>query len=153
MSEDRNHELQTIPSFFGQVISRDNLISLNQLCNDVSSDRFNILVMGELTYGTGNLITGKRLKNIFSRLGYKTFMYNVKYINECSAGEEDRYLDKLKNLIINEQIHMIVGIHLWRSGRVINLLREKCKLKIPNVLIVSGTDANVFINVSIILIT
>jgi hypothetical protein len=146
--------MNMIPLFFDGLLSKDQLISFQELSDERVSGQFNILIMGELTYGTGNLITGKRLKNIFSKLDFSVFSYNVQYINSClNEEEEDDYLEKLYKSLINKKIHMIVGIHLWRSGRVINLIREKLKLKIPNVLIVSGTDANVFINVNFLLIS
>jgi hypothetical protein len=126
---------------------RVDLISYQQLENERTNKSFNVLIMGELTYGTGNLITGKRLRNIFDKLGYNVFMYNVKYINESE--DIDTYLNRIKHLLINNRIHLIVGIHLWRSGRVISLIREKLNFKIPSILVVSGTDANVFINVTI----
>jgi hypothetical protein len=102
--------------------------------------------MGDLTYGTGNMITARRLKNIISNMGYTTYLYNVKYINESSPEQQNLILDRLLNLLLNKKIHFIIGIHLWRSGRVLNILKKK-NFMLPYCLLVSGTDANIFLEV------
>ena len=146
MSTDRIHEMEQIKLLFQKnILTHENITSFSNIQN--KTNKKNILIIGELTYGTGNLITGKRLKKIISELGYNTFIYNVKYINESKDLDEIKYIEKLENFLIKKQIHLIFGIHIWRSGKVLNFLYSRKKLKIPYCLIVSGTDANVFIYV------
>lgn len=148
MSTDRDHEMKQIEQIFEEgIIRKDQLISFSDLENE--SDRYNILIMGDLTYGTGNLITARRLRDIMSNMGYNCYLYNVKYCNDANPGEQMRYLDRLAKMLKNKKIHLIFGIHLWRTGRILNMLNDRNNVKLPYCLIVSGTDANIFIEVKI----
>jgi len=75
----------------------------------------NILILGDITYGTGNLITAQRMKRIFNKLGYNSFLFNIRYL---LSGENKDYT-LLKKFIKNKNIGLIVGINIWRSGKII----------------------------------
>lgn len=81
----------------------------------------NILILGDLTYGTGNLITAQRLKKVFDKLGHKSFIYNIRYL---LSGESNDF-ENLQKFVLNKKIGLIVGINIWRSGKIIfDLLHE-----------------------------
>lgn len=79
-------------------------------------ERKNILILGDITYGTGNLITAQRLRKIFKDLGYNSFFYNTRFL---LSGENNDY-EKLKKFIFNKHISLIVGINVWRAGKIIH---------------------------------
>lgn len=147
MSSDRLHEKNTIESFFKN--ERYNLSSFSKM-SIKHSDTFNILILGDLTYGTGNSISAKRLKKIFTILNYPTYIFNVKYLNSFE-NHNDIDVTNLENFIISKRINLIVGINLWRAGRIINCLMKKSLneifIELKYFIILAGTDANIFINV------
>ena len=75
----------------------------------------NILLIGDFTYGTGNLITAQRIKKIFNELGYNVFIYSIQYL---LSGENESNIF-LKKFLLKNQISLIVGINVWRSGKII----------------------------------
>jgi hypothetical protein len=85
----------------------------------------NILILGDITYGTGNLITAQRLKKIYKDLGYNSFFYNVRFL----LSEENNDYNQLKKFILNKRIGLIVGINIWRAGKIIYDLLHKCNSK------------------------
>ncbi len=85
----------------------------------------NILIMGDITYGTGNLITAQRLKKIFKDLGLNSFFYNIRYL----LSKENTDYDLLKKFILNKRIELVVGINVWRAGKIIYDLMHECKIK------------------------
>jgi len=86
----------------------------------------NILLIGDFTYGTGNLITAQRLKKILNDLGYNIFVYNIKYL----LSGENNSNDFLKKLLVKNNINLIIGINVWRSGKIIyDLLNESTEKK------------------------
>jgi len=86
----------------------------------------NILLIGDFTYGTGNLITAQRLKKILNDLGYNIFVYNIKYL----LSGENNSNDFLKKLLVKNNINLIIGINVWRSGKIIyDLLNEATEKK------------------------
>ena len=90
-------------------------------------NKHNILILGDITYGTGNLITAQRLKKIFDNLGYRSFYYNIRYL---LSGENNNY-DNLKKFILNKKISLVVGINIWRAGKIIyDLFNDENKSKI-----------------------
>jgi hypothetical protein len=126
------------------------LSSFRQLNSHSFDDREkNILILCDLTYGTGNAISALRYCKILSESNYVPFLHNVKYINSYKEEtvEFRNSLNILKNVIKYKKINLILGLNIWRSGRIINILRKDDKNyeKIPYALIVSGTDANHFI--------
>ncbi len=147
MSRDRLHEKETIESYFKKNIH--NLKPFSSIATDCG-DKLNILILGDLTYGTGNSITAKRLKKIFNGLGYNTYLFNVKYLNTFE-NTKDVEVMSLINFILSKKIHLIVGINLWRAGRIIHSLKKSTQKEIfidlKYLIILSGTDANIFINV------
>jgi predicted glycoside hydrolase/deacetylase ChbG (UPF0249 family) len=138
-----------------RLLEKENLKLLNNIqiekisFNDLklkNEEKFRILILGDFTFGTGNSITAIRLQNIFKKLKFSVFLYNIKFINNSPETEIEN-IKNLEKFIINKKINFIVGIHLWRSGKIINRLRNENKyLKIPYILIVAGTDANSFID-------
>lgn len=87
-------------------------------------DKINILIIGDFTYGTGNLITAQRMRKIFEDLNYKTFFYNIKYLLSV---ERDNF-NHLKRFIVNKKIRLIIGINVWRSGKIIYQLLNDNKI-------------------------
>jgi hypothetical protein len=145
-SEDREHEMIQIQKFFEEeIITKDQLVTFRDI--EIQCNTYNIMIMGDLTYGTGNMITAKRLKSMFSDMGYTVYLYNVKYSNESSKEEEMIYINRLLNFMLRKKIHIVFGIHLWRSGRILNILREKKGFQVPYCLLIAGTDANLFTEV------
>lgn len=159
-SNDRIHEKKILEKYFIHKREKEQINFVNfldltesyfQVKNDIiitNNNKQNILLIGDFTFGTGNSTTAIRLQSIFQKLEYNVFLYNIKYINNDSK-LEDRFYKSLQKFIINKKINLIIGIHLWRSGRVLNKLRklkENFLISSPYILIVSGTDANDFIN-------
>lgn len=85
----------------------------------------NILILGDITYGTGNLITAQRLKKIFKDLGNNSFFYNIRYL----LSKESEDYEQLKKFILNKRISLVVGINIWRAGKIIYDLMQECKIK------------------------
>ncbi len=147
MSRERLHEKETIENYFKRNIHY--IKPFSSITSDCE-DKLNILILGDLTYGTGNCITAKRLKKIFNGLGYNTYLFNVKCLNSFENTKEIE-VESLINFILSKRIHLIVGINLWRAGRIIYTLKKTTEKEIfidlKYLMILSGTDANLFINV------
>jgi len=154
-SQDRIHEKETMEMIFSNLNSaRDNIYNFElknyyDLPSKTNIDKYNILIIGNLTYGTGNYITALRLRKFMKDLNYNSYLYNIKNINQAE-NEKIQYqlMKKLELFIIKNKIHLIIGIHILRSGSVLSLLNKNKDflLKIPYCLITAGTDANEFIN-------
>jgi predicted glycoside hydrolase/deacetylase ChbG (UPF0249 family) len=142
VSQDRVYEKNFLLNY--QRFNNYNFCNFLDLPFKTTTNLFNILIIGDFTYGTGNSITAIRIQKILQSLNCNAFLYNSSYINK--KFKDENCLKYLTKLIQKKKIHMIFGIHLWRSGRVINLLREKTLYRIPYILIASGTDANHFIH-------
>lgn len=133
-SDDRLYEKQTLEGMFSKgILRQEQLFKFSDLKPNFGN--FSILIIHDTIYGTGNSITAGRLCNIFKDLNYNSYIYNIKFHNgnvEC-----------LINFILNNKIHLVIGINVWRSSELIKHIQKK--IKIPYALIISGTDANVFI--------
>lgn len=142
-------EKNSIENFFTN--KKFNLASFSNL-SVANYSSLNIVILGDLTYGTGNSISAKRLKTIFTSLNYPTYIFNVKYLNSTENLDID--ISILKNFIVQKRINLIIGINLWRAGRIINCLMNKfvndIYLDLKYFIILAGTDANIFINVFLI---
>ena len=142
-------EKNSIENFFTN--KKFNLASFSNL-SVANYSNLNIVILGDLTYGTGNSISAKRLKTIFTSLNYPTYIFNVKYLNSTENLDID--ISILKNFIVQKRINLIIGINLWRAGRIINCLKKKfvndIYLDLKYFIILAGTDANIFINVFLI---
>jgi hypothetical protein len=105
-------------NFTDLIFSKDYLNKEDYL-NDMKIP--NILILGDLTYGTGNLITAQRVKKILKDLNMRGFYYNIRYL----LSGEDENLENLKKFIINKNISMLIGINVWRAGKIIYDLQNK----------------------------
>jgi hypothetical protein len=159
------HEKNTLEKLYENKILKENQIinfsDLEYPVMEKNTNSINILILGDITYGTGNLITAQRMKRIFNNLGFNTFIYNIRYL----LSEENKNYKNLKKFIKNMKIGLFIGINIWRSGKIIHHLLNDSKLVclnsftgdsdgIPNLIkvipfffIVAGTDANCFIKV------
>lgn len=152
-SQDRLVELDNLNNIFSsqKIIDKNYLKNFTDLENFVDCNRFNILIMGDITFGTGNSITAIRLKNLFKSLNFKCYLYNLKYLNkETDPNKNDQLCEKFEDFLLNKKIHLMIGINIWRSSKILNyLLTKKNKtptILIPYILITAGTDANVYLD-------
>jgi len=152
MSADREHEKAQIFDFHTKnIITKSDLCNFNDIVDWSNPSQLSIAIIGDFTYGTGNLITAVRLRKIMKDIGYKCFNYNLNIFHHLSENTEayNDEINKLELFLINNRISFIMGIHLWRAGRIITSINNKNSIYFPYILVCAGTDANVFVKVNI----
>jgi predicted glycoside hydrolase/deacetylase ChbG (UPF0249 family) len=158
---DREHEFLELYKLNKNLAKYDdiNLVSYHNISNINKNNKKKIIILGELTYGTGNSITANRISKLISE-DYETYLINVNPINSAIKNNS-----LLKSYLINQFIleynninpDLILGINLYRAGLLLNELNRMkinqinsnnliSKLQIaPHILLIAGTDVNVFL--------
>ena len=94
--------------------------------------------------GSGNHTTSVRLATILKSIGFQT----VYYLDVPSDEHSSQEVAKLRRMIQQLTIKLVVGVNLTRTAAQIHRATNPDSLntvvaKVPYILIVAGTDANV----------
>ena len=111
-------------------------------------EKYNILLCADFSPASGNLIQCTRLKKALNSSNFNVLLRNI-YINDHDSSSENE-IEDLERFIKQQKIHCILCMNVWKNARFFYKIMKKqeISLKIPIIIIIAGTDANVAINVT-----
>lgn len=111
-------------------------------------ETFNVLICGDLSPASGNLIQCMRIKKALESMDKtRVFLSNI-HILEQDEGLEGVSRD-LEGLLVDKRINCVICVNVWKNARLFHQIMAESKLGvcIPYILMIAGTDANVAIKV------
>ena len=124
------------------------LASFRDLSHSYFEQSFNVLICGDLSPASGNLIQCVRVKkSIESMPNIRVFLGNINIL-EDEIGLEG-VIEDMERLLLDKRINLVLCVNVWKNARIFRKIFDKTKisLDIPYILIIAGTDANVAIKV------
>lgn len=150
-SKDREFELNMIKSEeFKNSYEKHGakLASFRDLSHSYFEQTFNVLICGDLSPASGNLIQCVRVKkSIESMPNVRVFLGNINILEEETGLEG--FIDDMEGLLLDKRINLVLCVNVWKNARIFKKIFDKTQisLDIPYILIIAGTDANVAIKV------
>ena len=151
-SKDREFELNVIKSEEFRLSYEKygaKLASFRDLSHSYFELTFNVLICGDLSPASGNLIQCVRVKkSIESMPNTRVFLGNINILEDEDGLEG--VIEDMERLLLDKRIHLVLCVNVWKNARIFRKIFDKTKisLDIPYILIIAGTDANVAIKVS-----
>lgn len=125
------------------------LASFRELSHSYFEKSFNVMICGDLSPASGNLIQCIRVKKSLETMeNVRVFLSNIHILEEEDGLEG--IIEDLERLLLDKRINCVLCVNVWKNAKLFNKIfnRNTISLNIPYILIIAGTDANVAIKVN-----